>query len=383
MNVLLTGTNFANKGAELMMHAVLDELRRWPEVESVAMPLEAGSFHQRASSGVRHLIGRKVDRLPVIEPMIERLGNAVPHRAAAGRGFARARDVGLVLDASGYSYSDRSGQRPSLRSARIYRRYARAGAKVVLLPQAFGPFAQDGVRAAFRGVLESTTLAFARDRESLEHLRTLAPDSLRIALAPDFTIPCGGTPTELAERYRGRACLVPNVRMLRDTDQSTASWYLEFLARASGELASKGLAPYFLLHEPRDTAVVDEVHARSSVAAEVVTHPDPRVLKAVIGSACVAAGSRYHALVGAMSSGVPAVGIGWSHKYEALFADFGVREFCIRNGASIPEVIDVVAGLAGSTERDTIRARLFGRTETLSAEVADMWAAVRADVRPS
>jgi polysaccharide pyruvyl transferase WcaK-like protein len=381
MNVLLTGTSFANKGAELMMHAVLEQLRSWPEVESVAMPLEAGSFHQRASSGVRHLIGRKVDRLPVVEPMIERVGNAVPRRVAATRGFARARDIGLVLDASGYSYSDRSGNRPSLRSARIYRRYARAGAKVVLLPQAFGPFAQEGVRDAFREVLQSTTLAFARDQESLEHLQTLARDSLRVALAPDFTIPCGGTRTGFEERYRGRACLVPNIRMLRDTDQSTASWYLEFLARASDELASRGLAPYILLHESRDTAVVDEVHARSSVAAEVVAHPDPRVLKAVIGSACVTVGSRYHALVSAMSSGVPAVGIGWSHKYQALFADFAVRELCIRNGASIPEVIDLVASLAGSPERDTIRARLAARTEELSVDVAEMWAAVRAEVR--
>jgi colanic acid/amylovoran biosynthesis protein len=128
---------------------------------------------------------------------------------------------------------------------------------------------------------------------------------------------------------------------------------------------------------------VEAVHARSSFAAEVVTHPDPRVLKGVIGSACVAAGSRYHALVGAMSSGVPAVGIGWSHKYEALFADFGVRELCVRNGAPVAEVIDVVAGLAGSAEREIVRARLETRAEALSLEVSDMWARVRAEVRPS
>ena len=379
MNVLLTGTNFLNKGAELMMHAVLDELRSWPEVEAVAMPLEAGSFAQRAAVGVRHLFGRKVDRLPVVEPLIAAVGNVIPRRIATARGVVRARDVRLVLDASGYSYSDRSGRRPSERSARTYARYASAGATVVLLPQAFGPFERDEVRSAFRGVLAATSLAFARDAESLEYVRGVADGPGRLALAPDFTIPTPGTPIGVEGRYRGRACLVPNVRMLRDTDPETAGWYLELLGRMADELSSRGLEPFVLIHEPRDAVIVDDLRARASAAPEVVTHQDPRVLKAIIGSASVAVGSRFHALVSALSSGVPAVGIGWSHKYAALFSDFGVPQLCLRNGAPAEEVIALVADLAEAGEGGGIREILAARTTALSGAVAEMWAAVRAE----
>ena len=109
MKVLITGTNFLNKGAQLMMHAIVEELRRWPEIESIALPLESGSFAQRRVSGVDHLLGRKLDRAPWVEGVIAQLGNAIPGPIARRYSFVRARDVDLVLDASGYIYSDRSG----------------------------------------------------------------------------------------------------------------------------------------------------------------------------------------------------------------------------------------------------------------------------------
>ena len=377
MNVLLTGTNFLNKGAELMMDAVLDELHSWPEVEAVAMPLEAGSFAERSASGAHHLIGRKVDRLPAVEAVIAGVGNVIPRRIASIRGLVRARDVRLVVDASGYSYSDRSGPLPARRSARTYARYASSGATVVLLPQAFGPFERDEVREAFRAMLATTSLAFARDPESLGYARGVGDGRARLAVAPDFTIPTLGTPTDAIGRYRGRACLVPNVRMLRDTDPETASWYLALLGAVADGLSSHGLEPFVLIHEPRDAVIVDDLRARASTVAEVVTDPDPRVLKAIIGSASVAVGSRFHALVSALSSGVPAVGIGWSHKYEALFADFGVPELCLRNGTPADEVVRLAADLASPGGSAPIRAVLAARTTALTGAVAEMWAAVR------
>ena len=42
-------------------------------------------------------------------------------------------------------------------------------------------------------------------------------------------------------------------------------------------------------------------------------------------------GSRFHALVAALSQGIPVAALGWSHKYAELLGEFGLREFVFRH----------------------------------------------------
>jgi len=51
-------------------------------------------------------------------------------------------------------------------------------------------------------------------------------------------------------------------------------------------------------------------------------------LKSVIGHADLLLGSRYHSIVAALSHRVPAVAVGWSHKYGELMASVGL-EGCV------------------------------------------------------
>ncbi len=41
--------------------------------------------------------------------------------------------------------------------------------------------------------------------------------------------------------------------------------------------------------------------------------------------------SRYHACVAALSSGVPALVVGWHHKYEELFKYYGQEKWIVSN----------------------------------------------------
>jgi len=83
-------------------------------------------------------------------------------------------------------------------------------------------------------------------------------------------------------------------------------------------------------------------------------------VKSVIGNCDLLLSSRYHALIAALSQGIPAAAIGWSHKYEELLAEFDLRSNVILMSKPSKEAckdIDfIVESLVGA--RDKIRSKL-------------------------
>jgi polysaccharide pyruvyl transferase WcaK-like protein len=63
------------------------------------------------------------------------------------------------------------------------------------------------------------------------------------------------------------------------------------------------------------------------VVAMTGNYTAPQV-KSIISHLDLLIGSRFHALVGALSSHVPVVALGWSHKYVELLRDVGLEDFC-------------------------------------------------------
>jgi polysaccharide pyruvyl transferase WcaK-like protein len=66
---------------------------------------------------------------------------------------------------------------------------------------------------------------------------------------------------------------------------------------------------------------------------------DCRELKALIKGAKLGIVSRYHALVAALSTGVPAISIGWNEKYHDLLDFYGSSEFSVDARIGGPEIV--------------------------------------------
>ncbi len=84
--------------------------------------------------------------------------------------------------------------------------------------------------------------------------------------------------------------------------------------------------PFFLVHESRnDRAIAERVSARLG-GVPIVEESDPLAIKGILGACKASVGSRFHGLVSALSQGVPALAVGWSHKYRMLFRDYGFEQ---------------------------------------------------------
>lgn len=363
----VAGTSTRNKGAELMLVAILEHFQGREDIE-LAVKWWFGTFHERARYGLQ----TKADDPRTLRTFIATA--ALPATLRKHFGLVRESEISAVLDASGFAFSDQLGAKRTVRFARELKRWKRQGKRVVLMPQALGPFQSPPVRAAFLEIVQLADLVYARDAISHQHLLDVAPAATNIRRAPDFTnlvepiIPDGFEPSPR------QVCIVPNSQMLKQTGAEDRARYLPFLAaclRVSDEL---GMSPYVLLHDNfADEALVEPLESVAGRSLTIVRERDPRKLKGILGTAHVVIGSRFHALVSTLSQGVPAVAAGWSHKYQELMDDYGCPELLLSTAANEDQIRTTLAGIVDGDGRRALIGRLRQASASIKEHVRVMW----------
>ena len=299
---------------------------------------------------------------------------ALPERARRALRLRDGRGVTGLLDASGFAYGDQWGTARMERRRAYYAMLRERSVRLVMAPQAYGPFERDDVREAAHALFGLFDRVYARDDHSREHLDALGLPPGRVASAPDITHLLRAPP--VGGRWAGRACVVPNARMLDRTGEDVAERYTGFVLLALRLLGEAGAEPFVMLHEANDAALGAEI-ARRAGGVEVV---DPPALeaKAILGACRVVVSSRYHALVGSLSQAVPTIATSWSHKYVAIFEEYGCPEMLL--SPTEPEAA-LRARLAQALEppgREALTARLAAASARQSERVRAMWDDLRA-----
>lgn len=369
--ILLYGTGTYNKGAELMAVAVLEHFRARPNAPEFAVPAQFGAYPDRAQYGLwtlleEHRLGRA------------RLLASLAHRSFRRKyGLVAESDITAVVDASGFAFGDQHGLRPTLEMAAKCRRWKRQGKKIVLLPQAFGPFSSPEIRTACRQMVDHCDLVFAREQTSYRHLAEVAGKRPEIRVAPDFTTVVSGRLPEHFRPAENVAFIVPNQRMLDKTDGRTREHYIPSLSRAIEVSAAGGLQPVVLLHAPEDAPLATRLAETTRTPFDVLTVTSPVALKGILGTGRLVVGSRFHALVGALSQGVPALALGWSHKYQELLRDFDCPE-CMFSVDDLADLPTRIAALADGPARADLIQRLQRAADRHRTATQSMWQAVDA-----
>jgi len=372
MIIEIRKAGFVNKGAELMLRTIVQKLReRYPEaLLTMATTTESGSqpFRRVVELGAYPKVWLRYKRV-----QWGRLARFVPRKVREMYGLVLDQEVDVVIDAAGFSYSDQWGAGSTLELAESTRQWRRQGTKVVLMPQAFGPYTGHRIRSAMAEALQNSDLVMPREETSHRHLEEVAGSSHKIRQYPDFTNLIEGVVPHYFDAHKHRVCLVPNYRMIDKTDSSTSTAYLPFMVHCAKRLKEVGEKPFVLVHEGQKDRWLAEQISEKAEGVPILIEDDTLKIKGIIGASYATIGSRFHGLVSALSQGVPALSTGWSHKYSELFKDYGFPQGVVAVDLEEGELNKRIDALIMEDANAKLKKRLLEKSAHLKNKSEEMW----------
>ena len=372
MKIVLSGVETNNKGAELMLYAILQEIeRKWPEAEvyiSRSMVLQGLDYVKTSL---------KLHFFP-IEWLVEKTHiNGFLRRMKlpliSGCNFVRG---DYFFDGSGFLFSDHCklwGTTPEWWES-ILKHQHRHGAKIVMLPQAFGPFETKLTQQALKVLNRYATIIMPRETVSYNYIKESGLVNMnKVHTFTDFTSLVEGKFPSQYEHLKGGICIIPNLRM---TDKGGMSYdgYIRFLSAIAEEGKKSGYPVYLLNHEgPKDEKLCLRCRESLGDLVEAVTNLNGIEVKGLIASAHVVITSRFHGLASSLNSGVPSLATSWSHKYEELLKDYGLDGSYVLPLDNIKGALDKVKGLMVRKENMRVRQIIESKVPENKKQTRKMW----------
>lgn len=379
MIIELKGVEFENKGAELMLCAILQRIATyWPDAEIALTPSKKAPFLKRCSVHAwQKLSLRKLyfdlngltDYLPIFA-----------RRYLKKWGIVTEADIDVVLDASGFLYSEQWD--PSMTIRHLHGELKRChtrGKPYIFLPQAFGPFSEPQTVKRIQHGFPQAALVCAREADSLAHIQTITGPFSGLKQFGDFTNGIAGVAPQAHQQPV--ACIIPNCNMVssRNKDSAWLNRYKQLILDVITLYRQHGLAVFFLNHEgDKDAALIDAINRALDVPLKVVTEPDPIAVKGIIASSDAVFSSRFHGCVSALSSGVACLATSWSHKYEQLYRDYDAQCLMLHPDYTAEQLAEAVS--ISLDKQNTVHQVIASRGEALKAETEAMWALVKETV---
>jgi len=261
-----------------------------------------------------------------------------------------------VIDVHGFAFGDAWGPMAA-HMAREWTRFCAArGKPFIFMPQSWGSFEKEGFAEPISAMLDESALFYARDTVSQAHLAKLPGKAVEdIPLAPDIAFRFEGAPREAGASLLNRMGVnpasnpligvAPNMQVYKRTSgKGTGNSYVQVLAHLCDQCVKRLGARVVLIPNgmcpPAEGRMDDRflcglVRSTVKAPASCVTLRDfhyAEEARSIIGNCDLLVGSRFHALVFALSQGVPVMALSWSHKYRELLAPFGLDDFVFEHG---------------------------------------------------
>lgn len=369
MLIEIKGVNFINKGAELMLRSIIDEFKKRDIDTDFCLNIKDISLAPSEMSNLKLYPWRYSKKLPFLGKSLNFIFDKTGIKTFSGREVVTRNQINVILDASGFVYSEQWGPESAEVMASYYREAKRKGQKVVLLPQAFGPFGQIRLKEAMQEIIHSADLIFARDKISYSSLKEITSNVDNIYLSKDFTIKMKGEVVK--KKTDGKVCIIPNYRMI---DMREDNVYLGFLDNVVNALNKLNHKFYFLIHESdKDSSIVKQLEEKRNANYEIIMEENPMKIKTLIGNSKFVIASRFHGIISALSQNIPTIATGWSHKYEMLYNEYEIEKLYLDNLTDEVEIFHLIELLSKKNEFASIKQKLLSKNEQIVNEVNEMW----------
>lgn len=344
-NIIITGGELFNKGAQAMTFIAVDELRRrFPDHKiyllsemDLARPEEEKEPFAFDFMGWYPLKFARCQSNSLLR-FTCKLRNS--------KELQEAEDIykhcDAMVDVSGYAL----GSNWSAATCNRYLdhlEFAQAfGIPVYLMPQSFGPFdfgaERQALNARIQRLLPTAKVIFAREQEGYDALvNTYGLKNVR--LAHDLVLGNKGielanifvsAPTlDLPEIRPNSVAVIPNSM---NSSVSSQESVLELYTKAIHALLSQGKTVYLLSHSTVDSALCSKLKEPFLTNENVILlAQDFSCLEfnALVKKFDYLIASRFHSIVHAFKNGVPCIALGWATKYHDLLKLFDQEQYIL------------------------------------------------------
>ncbi|RJF85841.1 polysaccharide pyruvyl transferase family protein [Sphingomonas cavernae] len=349
---IITGIQMRNKGSQAMFLSLSYSLKSiYGECEVIGFADRYDSPEQYTfplfpyDDYTRNVLKYGLHKVPFLVPILTHFVARLRKSGKWHNKIPKMRNALLkadaIFDASGYTlgsgWPKKSG-RILLDTIRIARRYDK---KIILMPQSFGPFDwgekdDSDFTDDVKKELSYPIKIYAREREGYECLTSLGLRN--VELSADMVIREKIFPKtcQICAEYKDNEKIYPkqnsvgfiiNKNVFRIGD---ASAVIDLYARMLEQLLESDEQVYILNTATADTDLVKQVLKRVNNSQKVRLisgeYSSPELIDIIARFKFVVA-SRYHSVVFAYRSGVPAVILGWASKYTDLAALFQQQDY--------------------------------------------------------
>ncbi|MCQ2259133.1 MAG: polysaccharide pyruvyl transferase family protein [Bacteroidaceae bacterium] len=322
MKFVLSGVETRNKGAELMLYAILQEIERKYPTADIFIPeinVRQGKYYLKTTLNI-NLIPADSSFKMHCRGLLKRFNMSWPSCLYP----TKIKGADYFFDGSGLLFSDKMLKREyDIMFWNNLKKYKAQQTKIVFLPQAFGPVAKKLTQDGIKLISKYADLIMPREEVSYNYVKQVGIDMANVKKFSDFTSLVEGIFPDKYEHLRNGVCIVPNKQMIRQGIM-TFEDYIQMMTSMVDIIEEKGFKPYLLNHEGKEDAeLMLKIKEHMKREIETVTDLNALEVKGLIGSSYLCITSRFHGVANAMNACVPCLATSWSHKYAELFKDYG------------------------------------------------------------
>lgn len=372
----------ANMGLAALAYAAVGMVRRYVDAASDVVLFSVNSKGEMA---------RMADGLGIAP---ERITAAPFYRkkpAAMLRSFRAMRDCDLILDfTGGDSFSDIYGTKRIAKKLGDKQMALASGTPFVLAPQTFGPFERRITLPWAKHVINRADLVCTRDDLSRAFLAGITRREVMVASDVAVTLPWSPDLYDLPLTSRPRvgfnvSGLLWNGGYTGRNQFGLAADYKAYGRALVKRLQAHGAEVHLVPHvvSRGDADDEDDVAACLALAE---AHPDcvvaprfrsPVEAKSYISRMDLLVGSRMHATIAALTSGVPTIPVAYSRKFAGFFQNIGYPVLVDLATLDADEAVDATVGyldrrdeMASAAAAGTARGQEL--LESFGARLADL-----------